>query len=232
MEKINVYSYPYHWSLQGFWQYGYEAPFRYFKKFLEKKDLVLDIGCGDGKLTALLAPHVKKVVGLDHQQFPLDMAQVLLEGNGITNVEFVQCDAVALDFKENTFDKITCFDMIEHIPQKDAEVLVQNIIRILKPGGWLCLTTPNRKDLTNRIFGNQLIEKHYHEYTVEELQNLFAPFFTHLTFYGSYLPLIPVPKIEHYANVLPFRIVFNKMVDLGKNRPRFAKTLILIAQKK
>ena len=232
MGKINQYYYPYHWALQGFWLYSYQKPLDYFKKLLNKNDVVLDIGCGDGKLTSLISGKVKKVIGIDNQQFPLDMAEVIIDGQGIKNVEFENKDGVNFDYKDESFDKVVCFDMIEHIPEEQTNKLVKNIARVLKKDGWVCITTPNRKFLTSRIFGHNLIEKHYKEYCKEELTKMFSEDFKNIKVLGGYLPLIPLPKIEHYANILPLRYLFNFMVDLGKNNPGLSKTLILIAQKK
>ncbi len=230
MEKINRYEYPYHWSLLGFWKKSYEKPLEYFQDKLNKKDNVLDIGCGDGRLTALIAEKVKKVIAVDHQQFPLDMAFVICNHLGINNVKFERKDARNLGYKDENFEVVTCFDVIEHLPKEDAEKMIREITRVLKKDGWLCLTTPNRKELRARIFGHKLIEKHYYEYSVEELKKIFEKDFSEIKFIGITMPL-PVPRIEHFANVLPFRWVFNASIAMGKNHPRLAKTILMIARK-
>src|SRR3989344_3584814 len=225
-DKINRYEYPYHWSLQGFWKNAYEKPFEYFQEKLKKSDVALDIGCGDGRLTALIAGRVKKVIGLDHQQFPVEMAKLILGHQGIQNASFEVGDARKLRFTDGSFDVVTCFDVIEHLPKEDAGKMIKEITRVLKKGGWLCLTTPNRKELTGRIFGHKLIEKHYYEYSVEELREIFEKDFTDMKFIGVTMP-IPIPKIEHFANVLPFRWVFNWAIAMGKNHPKMAKTILM-----
>lgn len=232
MDKINTYDSPYHWSLQGFWKKSYELPFLYFQDKLKKTDVALDVGCGDGRLTAFLAENVKKVIGLDHQQFPVEMAKLILQQQGVQNAIFEVGDARKLRFTDGSFDVVTCFDVIEHLPREDAEKLVKELTRVLKKGGWMCMTTPNRKFLTSRIFGHTLIEKHYYEYCVEELQQLFEKDFQQLEVYGVYLPLIPLPRIEHYANVLPCRWWFNWCAGLGKHHPRLGKSLVVIGQKR
>ena len=230
MEKINKYEYPYHWSLQGFWQKAYEKPLEYFNAKLSKNDVILDIGCGDGRLTALIAGRVKRVIAIDHQQFPLDMAGVICRHLGIKNVKFEIGDARKLKYKDCGFDVVTCFDVIEHLPREDAERMINEISRVLKKDGWMCLTTPNRKNLTARIFGHKLIEKHYYEYSVKELKKIFERDFTDIKFIGVTMPL-PIPRIEHFANVLPFRWVFNWLIGVGKNHPKLAKTILMIARK-
>jgi len=193
---------------------------------------VLDIGCGDGKLTSLIAPLVKKVIGVDHQEFPLNMAKLILKNHKVSNVEFIKEDGSNLKFEKDYFDKVICYDVIEHIPSENVDNFINNITKTLKKDGFLLLTTPNRKELKNRIFGHKLIDKHYYEYEYKELKNMFSRDYKNVRILGSYLPLIPLPKIEHFANIFPFRIFFKFMVDIGKNHPRLSRTLILIAQKK
>ncbi len=231
MQKINTYEYPYHWSLLGFWKKAYEKPLEYFQDNLNEKDIVLDIGCGDGRLTALIAGRVKNVIAVDHQKFPLEMAGVICKHLGIDNIRFEQKDARNLGYKSESFDKVTCFDVIEHLPKEDSEKMIKEITRVLKKDGWLFLTTPNRKELRARIFGHKLIDKHYYEYSVEELKKIFENDFTEIKFIGVAMPL-PIPRIEHFANVLPFRWVFNLSIGAGKNYPKLAKTILMVAKRR
>lgn len=232
MEKVNEYVIPYHWCLLGFWKNYYEKPLEYFENKLNSSDVVLDIGCGDGRLTSLIATRVKKVIGIDNQQFPLDMAKLILNNLKIKNVSFKKMDVLKLSYNKETFDKVFCFDVIEHIPKNEVNRLIEKIAMVLDKEGWLCLTTPNRRELSGRIFGHEIIEKHYYEYDVDELRNMFSPYFKNMRFIGVYLPILLLPKIEHFANILPLRYLFNAMVDLGYKYPHLSKTIMLIAQKK
>ncbi len=155
----------------------------------------------------MIAQRVKKVIGIDHQQFPLSMAHLILDNLGIRNVTFEKKDAVCLDYEKGSFDQVVCFDAIEHIPLDKVEQVVKTIVKVLKKDGWLCLTTPNREELRGRFFGHKIIEKHYYEYSVGELKRIFSPYFKNMQINGVYLPF-PIPDIEHFANVFPFRSLF------------------------
>lgn len=53
----------------------------------------------------------------------------------------VVCDACSLPFPDESFGFILCRELIEHVP--DDDTLLNEIYRVLKPGGWLYITTPN-----------------------------------------------------------------------------------------
>lgn len=84
---------------------------------------VLDIGCGDGMVKRLL-PNCQ-VIGIDVEP---------------AYTGALRGSAENLPFRENRFDIVTCFDVIEHVP--DQEKAIQEIKRVLKPGGLACLTVP------------------------------------------------------------------------------------------
>ncbi|MFA4887696.1 MAG: class I SAM-dependent methyltransferase [Candidatus Nanoarchaeia archaeon] len=231
MEKINEYIFPYHWAWVGYFKAAYERPVKLILPEFTKSDTVLDVGCGDGKLTSLIAPNVKKVIGVDHQEYPLKFARLIFERLGLDNVTFKVGDITKLSFPNNTFDKVTCFDVIEHIPQDMAEQGIKELLRVLKPGGRLYLTTPNRRELRGRIFGHVVIDKHYYEYTPKELARYFAPYLDEINVKGYCLP-IPIPKIEHIANILPFRYLFLYLIKAGYNYPNLSVGMLLSGTKK
>jgi len=86
---------------------------------------VLDIGCGDGALTARIAAAGAEVVAIDHSQSQVDAARVLgLDAHCLS--------ALDLDF-EDPFDAVFSNAVLHWI--KPPEVVVANVARALKPGG-------------------------------------------------------------------------------------------------
>ena len=78
----------------------------------------------------------------------------------------------------NSFDTVICFQVIEHIRRDDT--LLAEMKRILKPGGRLLLTTPNRlMSLTRNPF-------HVKEYTPVEMHTAIEPHFSRFTLRGIY----------------------------------------------
>ena len=119
---------------------------------------VLELGSGEGYGIELLAPKSDKYVCVDKHAPGVDFAKY-------PNVEFKQSSFPPLtDFADNTFDFVVTFQVIEHIP--NDKLFVQEIYRVLKPGGKMIVTTPNKKmSITRNPW-------HVREYTMLELENL------------------------------------------------------------
>ncbi len=96
---------------------------------------ILEVGGGQGGLTALLYPQAK-VTNLD---FNPEYAQAAC--NQQEQVHFICGDATALPFPDNSFDAVTMFDVLEHIP--DHEKAISEALRVLRPEGFLLVSTPN-----------------------------------------------------------------------------------------
>ena len=115
---------------------------------LSSGDRVLDLGCGEGRhaIAAYLESDVHSVgVDLSVQDLSrarekfADFQQVEDVSRGLS---LTSADALSLPFANDTFDKIICSEVLEHIP--DYESVLLEIQRILKPGGLLCVSVPRR----------------------------------------------------------------------------------------
>src|SRR3989344_4447376 len=230
-EKINRYLAPYHWAIQGFYLKRYERPARLILNQFNKMDIVLDAGSGDGRLTAMIAGRVKRITGIDKQKLPLEFARIIFDELKIKNAEFKIGDILNLArFKDKSFDKITCFDVIEHVPREKAEEAIKHFSRMLKENGKLYLTTPNMDELSGRIFGHKIEDKHYYEYNVRELVDLFKPHFKNIKVNGYYIQLIP--KAGRYPDVFPFKTIFNFLINAGLNKPEWCYGILIQGEKK
>ena len=111
--------------------YEYEV-LKYIKNKLNIGGKVLDIGCGySGKILKNLSKHIKSGVGID----------IVTPTYKFGNLSFLNMNAEKnLPFPSNSFDYVTCFEVIEHI--KNDKNLIKEIERILKPYGYFILSTP------------------------------------------------------------------------------------------
>lgn len=229
-QKVDEYLLPYHWCLGGFYGKIHDLRARLAFPWLGKNDHVLDLGGGDGKLVSLYAKQVKEVVLLDFNSQAIAFANLFLKR--YENAHAQVATAEKIPYPDQAFDKVFFIEVIEHLTSESAIKALQEIRRVLKPGGMLFLSTPNRRNLRSRIWGErQSPDKHEHEYALNELKELISGNgFSILSEKGIYLPF-PLPRAEHYANVFPFRTVFSYLIDLGKNFPSLAETIWIAARR-
>jgi ubiquinone/menaquinone biosynthesis C-methylase UbiE len=97
-----------------------------------KGDLVLDVATGTGNTAFALAPHVRRVVGLDLTRAMLDVARRIASERGIENADWVIGDACALPFQDETFDIYVVRAAPHHFPRFDA--FIHEAFRVLRPG--------------------------------------------------------------------------------------------------
>ena len=132
---------------------------------------VLEVGCGEGYGSKLLAPHAAKYTAID--KF------VANNQENFKGIEFVQVNLPYIKaFADNTFDLVVSFQVIEHI--EDDHTFLKEINRVLKPGGKLIMTTPNIKmSLTRNPY-------HIREYTYGGLAELSRKYFKSANTLGIY----------------------------------------------
>jgi SAM-dependent methyltransferase len=117
--------------------------------FLEKsipsmaKDAqVLDVGCGTGAwLKRLGGLGYRNLAGID-----IDVGPPKL---GETTLNQVDLDWEEFPFEDASFDLVTSIEVIEHL--ENTGVYLREVMRVLKPGGYFLLTTPNTQSLLARL---------------------------------------------------------------------------------
>ncbi|HYG23650.1 MAG TPA: class I SAM-dependent methyltransferase [Verrucomicrobiae bacterium] len=107
-------------------------------KFTGKR--MLDIGCGEGSFTVVLGQNFEEVHGIDVQDAFLNSFRQKVSAD---KRFFVQCmSASEMTFPDAHFDTIVSIETLEHVP--DLKGAARQISRVLKPGGELLITVPNR----------------------------------------------------------------------------------------
>ncbi len=117
---------------------------------------VLDVGCGDGKITALLAQKlsVGSVLGIDISQSMIDFASLHYPQIDYPNLNFQKLDAAGIFF-ENQFDRVVSFSTLHWV--MDQEKALKAIYRALVPGGAACIQTYGTGLMNVTVIGDSLI---------------------------------------------------------------------------
>jgi ubiquinone/menaquinone biosynthesis C-methylase UbiE len=140
---------------------------------------VLDVACGEGYGSALLARNARRVTGADIAQAAIDHASARYPSIG--NLEFRQADCTALPFPDASFDTVVSFETIEHITAQER--FLDEARRVLRPDGIIVISCPNKVEYTDKRGVTN--EFHVRELYRGELAALLAPRFAHTAWYGQ-----------------------------------------------
>ncbi len=157
----------------------YEHLHRYFlaRELCRDRD-VLDVASGEGFGSAYLAQTARSVVGVDISEEAIAHANKSYRAD---NLRFSAGDATKLAFPDASFDVVVSFETIEHLD--DQQSFLKEIRRVLRPKGFLIVSTPNR-DVYSPANGavNQF---HVRELTREEFLKALRAEFEFCTLYAQ-----------------------------------------------
>lgn len=149
-------------------------------KFIGAKDTVLDCASGSGYGTKILAGRAEKVIGVDVSPVAVAYARARYQGS---NLEFVERSAESLGFEDHRFDVFCSFETLEHLQSPDA--LLRQARRLLKSGGLLLCSTPNRVASGLRPGERPHNPFHLREWSLAELNSLLCRYFRNVEYFGQ-----------------------------------------------
>lgn len=156
------------------------SAYLFAEKFVSKKD-VLEIGCGMGYGSHHLAKHANSVTAIDMSNQRISYCKEHYPKE--ENIEFMLSDGTNIPFEKNSFDIVISFQVIEHIGRKDVEYYLAGIKKVLKDGGILIITTPNKK-LRLLPFQKPWNPEHMIEYDKKTFEKLLSRYFDDLEVCG------------------------------------------------
>jgi SAM-dependent methyltransferase len=186
----------------------HRAAYRYAEGFA-RGARVVDLGCGSGDGAARLAEAAALTVGVD--RVPPDPAARR------SRVEFLRADFRGLPFAPRVFDLAVSFQVIEHLA--DPGPYLEALAGLLRPGGVLLLTTPNR------LTSDGVNPYHVHEYTAGELETRLRRHFAAVECLG--VGMSPAVARWHAARLRAVRRILR--LDPLRLRERLPRRLVLLA---
>ncbi len=112
-------------------------------KYVRSGESLIDVGCGTGEFLIQLRDRFKTLVGMDISPRAIEFASNKVGKD--EKILLYQGELGSFRFSEEAFDVCLCLDVLEHVPQLFP--LIQEIYRILRPGGDLIVTVPNWYDI-------------------------------------------------------------------------------------
>lgn len=109
---------------------------RVTSKLAGRQDLVLDAGCGTGLVSAFLRKRASRVVGLDYSLNSL----LTMNAKGIPAINAVAGSIDRLPFEDGAFDAVVCSNTLQHFKQGQHLLIIEELKRVLKPGGILVIS--------------------------------------------------------------------------------------------
>lgn len=170
------YSFPYHYipsytknftqTVNWTWGIKYISAIEFVidKINQESHGSIIDIGCGDGRLTKELSeklPNIK-ITGIDYSLRAINIARALNP-----TLDFKNIDIIKQEISEK-YDVATLIEVFEHIPVDQHEKFVKSVASLIQPDGLLYLTVPHKNKPLNpkhfKHFDSKSIKEHFEEY--------------------------------------------------------------------
>lgn len=151
-------------------------------------DLILDIGCGVGDYCKELIKISSRVIGAD---IFVEYAKKRFK------LEFIVMSAEMIGFKDNTFDKIFCINVIEHL--RNPKKALSEIQRVLKPNGKFVLETANLKFF---LHDYHFDETHMHEWVLKEFKEMVS----------DYFEILEAEKTSSMFKYYPYNLILTKFI--------------------
>lgn len=138
---------------------------------LEAGSEVLDFGAGRGLWATEPLPALHKRLRAFHERVArvdgVDVDPVVLQNPTLSSAQVIEPGA-ALPFADGAFDMVVADHVLEHVDQADAPTVAGEILRVLRPGGWLAARTPNKWGMIG--VGARVVPNDLHTRVLRRLQ--------------------------------------------------------------
>ncbi|MBA7511778.1 Ubiquinone biosynthesis O-methyltransferase, mitochondrial [subsurface metagenome] len=124
---------------------------------LSENSKILDVGCGAGMIAKEVANRGYEIWGMDYSYNMIRKAKTICNVNMKFDTNFLQGDIESLPFKDSVFDMVLCLGVITYL--KSEQKALQEMSRILKPGGTMILSILNKFSLAKCLDISVLVKR-------------------------------------------------------------------------
>jgi len=110
------------------------------KEYLKISDIILDYGCGTGRISNEIAGNVKLIHAIDISANMIEIAKQKADGRGIENIDYAHATLFDERYERGSYDVILVFYILHLL--EDTPKVMQRINDLLKPGGLIMFATP------------------------------------------------------------------------------------------
>lgn len=167
--------------------------YKFAAQLMKKNDVVLEAAAGFGYGAAYFAKHCKKVEALDIAADNIEFGKKTYYSE---NINWTVGDVTQLPFADETFDVYASFETFEHLRQEQLPQYLDQARRVLKKGGRMILSTPNK--LVRRHIHNPF---HVKEYDFNELDAILKTQFSDVVYY-SVIDYTPQEGVDNSAHTM------------------------------
>lgn len=136
----DIFDYPSYWEGRDYENEADKLAIKKLLKKIKKRENLIDIASGFGRLASFLSPYFENILLVDHSEALLKEAKKYL--SGYKNIQIKKGDCEKLPVKDNTFDVALMVRIIHHFEK--PEKALREAHRALKPGGFLILEFANK----------------------------------------------------------------------------------------
>lgn len=143
--------------------------YNFVKQYIRPEDIIIDAACGIGYGTRYLAPHCRQVNGVDISNGSLSFGSAHYH---YPNISWLKADVMELPVGSETISHYVSMETFEHV--QPVEKFLHEINRVLQPGGYAFISTPNGGAASRKHINNPY---HEHEYHFNELTKILGGIF-------------------------------------------------------
>jgi len=174
------------------------ARYKFVSKMIQGSQKVLEIGCGDGFASRIVAQNVEELVCTDIDKEFIKKIRSNNKDSAYRNIDFDYHDNIKCEYRKEEFDAIYMLDVLEHINKEQEDIFLANTCKALKQKGLFICGMPSLE--SQKYASKESKEGHVNCKTQEETKKLLGNFFDYVFMFSMNDEVVHTgfSKMSHY----------------------------------